>query len=400
MEAQPDGRAHREQGKRAASNHRRGGGIRVTEPQPTWTWRAIDRLAAVSWRFIACAVALAIVVVTLSVIRSVVVSVVFALLFSAVLMPLSQWLQRHHVKRALAAILSVLLLAIVLLGVGALLLLTVVQSWGGMSSSVAAGADNIAHRFQESPFSLSAAQTGEVRHDAGTGWSALLQVAEGGVARFVSLGLEAISLLFFSFVLTLYFLVDEGRLWRALIDKLPAGQHDALERLGGRSWSTLRRYMQGTLLVGLCDGAGIGLGMWILQIPYALPIAVLMVFAEFVPIFGATIVSIVAVLIGYADGGLPKALGALLIIVPVQQFNAHFTSPLVVGHSVEIHPLAILLGIPIGTALAGFPGAVIIVPLFAILAIALGELRSGSIAAVAREPHAETAATAAPVANR
>jgi predicted PurR-regulated permease PerM len=106
---------------------------------------------------------------------------------------------------------------------------------------------------------------------------------------------------------------------------------------------------------------------------------VLTVIAEFIPLFGATLMGALAVLIAYAHGGTGTALAALLIIVPVQQFNAHFVSPQIVGHAIRLHPLVLMVALIAATTFAGFIGAVLAAPITAVLSIAVGELRAANL---------------------
>jgi predicted PurR-regulated permease PerM len=139
------------------------------------------------------------------------------------------------------------------------------------------------------------------------------------------------------------------------------------------------RYMRGTFIVGCCDAGGIGLGMLLLGIPHVLAMMAVLVVAEYFPMIGVTSVSIVVILMGYGVGGVGTAVGATIICLGVGQFNAHFTSPYVLGQSVDLPPVVTLLGVTGGTMIAGFADGVLSLPVIAVAGSAFGEIRRSSM---------------------
>jgi predicted PurR-regulated permease PerM len=356
----------------------------MTEPRQSWTWRALDRSAAFSARFLLCAGALAAVLVVVVALQSLVLSLAFAFLFAAVLAPLTDRLVRRGVRRGLAAVLCAVLAVAFLAGVAILFISTVVADWKPITESASQGVTRLSDRLQDRPFSLSADQSRQADNLAHSTWDTVASGVKNGALHVISLTVSAVTATLLALVFMLYLLFDGGQSWRWLLARLPAGQSAAAGRVGDRSWAMLSGYMRGTLFVGLCDGAVIGLGLWLLDVPYAVPVGVLTVFAEFIPLFGATIMGALAVLLAYAHGGAGLALAALLVIIPVQQFNAHFVSPHIVGESIQLHPLVLMVSLIAATTLAGFMGAVLAAPVTAVLSIAAGELRAATL----REPDA------------
>jgi predicted PurR-regulated permease PerM len=121
------------------------------------------------------------------------------------------------------------------------------------------------------------------------------------------------------------------------------------------------------VLVAFVDAAGIGIGLLIMRIPLALPLAALVFLGAFIPVIGATLSGIVAILVALVTHGPVSALFVLGIVIAVQQLEGHVLQPLIMGRAVSLHPLAVILAIATGVVAAGIVGGVVAVPLLAVL---------------------------------
>jgi predicted PurR-regulated permease PerM len=119
--------------------------------------------------------------------------------------------------------------------------------------------------------------------------------------------------------------------------------------------------------------AGMGVPLWA-------PLAVLIFFASFIPIVGIFFAGTVATLVTLGAKGIVYALIFVGILVIEQQLENHVLQPLIVGRALRFHPLAIILVLAVGGILAGIAGAVVAVPVAAVIYRALPELRSDPLA--------------------
>ena len=103
------------------------------------------------------------------------------------------------------------------------------------------------------------------------------------------------------------------------------------------------------------------------EMPFVAPIVVLVFLGAFIPVVGATISGIAAVAVALVDGGPVVALIMLAGVIAVQQIESHVLQPFLMGRLVRVHPLAVVLAIATGTVVAGIFGALIAVPLVAIV---------------------------------
>jgi predicted PurR-regulated permease PerM len=87
----------------------------------------------------------------------------------------------------------------------------------------------------------------------------------------------------------------------------------------------------------------------------------------FIPLVGALISGLVAVVVALLAKGVVYALITLGVLIAVNQMEAHLLQPLVMGRAVSIHPLGVVLAISTGGVLAGIVGALLAVPTVAFL---------------------------------
>jgi predicted PurR-regulated permease PerM len=87
----------------------------------------------------------------------------------------------------------------------------------------------------------------------------------------------------------------------------------------------------------------------------------------FIPIVGALLSGIVAVLVALVAQGPVVALIMLGVIILVQQVESHLLQPFLMGRAVAVHPLAVILAVAGGATVFGIVGALFAVPLVAVL---------------------------------
>jgi putative heme transporter len=330
--------------------------------------------AAYSWRFIVVGVVGWALLWFVSTVRLVFIPLAIALLLSALLAPAVGWLLRARVPRSLA---TFLVLVGGLAAVAGTLTLVVTEFIDGapeLSRSASDGVRQIQQWARTGPLHLSDQQVEQTINavqtwvDQNTGSLTTATVAGATVVFEVFAG--AVLVLFAMF----FFLRDGGRIWRFIVRLFPVNARWQLADAGEASWSTLGSYVRATVLVAFIDAVGIGLALVILDVPFAFPLTALVFLGAFIPIVGATISGAVAVLVALVDKGWVVALIVLGAVILVQQLEGHVLQPLIMGRAVEIHPLAVIVGIAAGAVLAGIVGALVAVPLIAVLNTGLRRL--------------------------
>jgi predicted PurR-regulated permease PerM len=182
---------------------------------------------------------------------------------------------------------------------------------------------------------------------------------------------------------TLIFFLYGGRnIWQYVAGIVPAHARDRVLEAGRAGYGSLIGYVRATFLVALTDAIGVGIGLAVMGIPLALPLASIVFMGAFIPLIGALISGLLAVVVALLAKGLLYGLLTLGLLIAVNQMEAHLLQPLVMGRAVSIHPLAVVLAIATGGVLAGIVGALLAVPTVAFLNNAIQVL-------LARDPAAE-----------
>jgi predicted PurR-regulated permease PerM len=167
--------------------------------------------------------------------------------------------------------------------------------------------------------------------------------------------------------ITIFFLAGGEKIWNFLMHGVPGYVRDRVDVAGRRGFASLVAYVRATAAVAVVDAVGIGIGLWIVRVPLVIPLATLVFLAAFIPILGAVVAGAVAVLVALVTNGFITALIVLGIVILVMQLESHILQPLLLGRAVKLHPLAVVLSIAAGLVVAGIAGALLAVPLLAVL---------------------------------
>jgi putative heme transporter len=335
---------------------------------------ALRLAAAWSWRLIVIGIVGWALLRVIGSVRIVVIPLMVALLLAALLAPAVGWLLRGRIPRTLAT--AVVLIA-GLAGVVGTLTMVVNEFINGLpdlSVKASAGISQIQDWLREGPLNLSDGQLDEYI-DAGQNWinentQTLTSGAVSTAGTVVELFTGALLVLFATF----FFLRDGQRIWRFIVGLFPINARWRVDDAGRASWMTLVAYVRATVLVAFIDAVGIGIFLVLFDIPFAFALAALVFLGAFIPIVGATLSGAVAILVALVDSGWVTALIIFGVVIGVQQLEGNVLQPLIMGRAVAIHPLAVVLAVTAGVVLAGIVGALVAVPLIAVLNTAVRRL--------------------------
>ncbi|MGY1855599.1 AI-2E family transporter [Modestobacter sp. SYSU DS0290] len=286
----------------------------------------------------------------------------------AMLWPIAQRLRRHGVPAVLAAVVCVLAYLAFFVSVLFLLVLQLIGAWPGLVAAGTDAVDSISAWAQDRTDDLDNAGLDQVldqlESSVGTAMSGLGGAAAQGLNAAGNVATVLVIALFF----TLFALTSGDRLWRQFVRVLPPGRRaptDAAFRAGMR---TAGAWFYAATATGLIDGVLIGFGLWVLDVPLALPIGALTFLLGYVPLVGATIAGAVAVAVAGVTGGVTPALWALLIVVVVQQIEGNVLAPLLLSRAIAFHPLVVLLLTTAAASAFGLLGLFLAVPVAGVLA--------------------------------
>lgn len=297
---------------------------------------------------------------TLSVVT---IPVLLALIIASAMHPVVSWLRRHRVPSVLAT-LAVLLGVLVVLGlVGWLIVVAVIAQWPELQKSAISGFQQLQDTVDHLPFAISDDQVDQVV-DGVQGFLTSSQFGSGALAG-ASATANFLTGLVLMIVVLFFFLKDGPAIWEFLLRPFTGARYERARRVGDRVVHTLGGYVRGTASVAAVDAIGIGVGLAIVGVPLALPLAVVVFITAFIPIVGATAAGILAALVALVANGPVAALIVVGIVVLVNQLEGNLLQPVLMGKTLKLHGLVILIGLTAGTVLAGITGAIMSVPLLA-----------------------------------
>ncbi len=178
----------------------------------------------------------------------------------------------------------------------------------------------------------------------------------------------------FILVLTFYLLLEKRDVENRLAT-LFVGSEERIIKLLEQIEEKLGAWLRGQLFLSLIVGVLVYLGLTLLQIPYALPLAILAGMMEVVPVIGPIISAIPAILIALTISPVLGG-GAAAMYFVVQQLENHIIVPQVMKKAVGINPLLVIIAVAVGGRLLGFGGALLAVPIAVVLQIIVTDIIS------------------------
>jgi predicted PurR-regulated permease PerM len=338
---------------------------------PSW----LQTGAAWSWRLLLLAAAIYLVIRILGILYIVVVPCTAALLLTALLQPLQARLLRAGLHR-LAATWSALLIAAALFG-GLIMLVAnrVSADYPELVDEVKHTTTQIQSWLAGPPLHLKGNSVENALNDIPSYLSKHQSLVEGTVVTGGKIASEFLGGLVLMLFVTFFLIKDGERIWAWLLGAMRTDTARRMDRAGHAAWLAVVYYMRGTVAVAAIHAVIIGLTLGIMRVPLALPLAVLVFLAAFVPLIGLLVAGGLAILVTLAAKGWLDAVILLCVLVVEDQLEAHLLQPQVVGRVIRLHPLAVILSLAAGGVLAGIPGAVVAVPIVAVITRALPELR-------------------------
>lgn len=392
----------------ARARNRHGYGCRVSDAKITPADAASDvprvlRVsAAVSWRILVVLGLFYVLGMAIGRLYVVVIPVAIALLLAALLAPAVSWvtrlrmpervstavpwLGRIRVPRALAT-------AVVLIGglalVGSVLSFVInafISGFPALQRQILRSFDQIRGWLLQGPLHLREEQIDQYIGQA-AGWLQENQAAltSGALSTASTFGNLLTGLVLALFTL-IFFLHDGRQVWTFLLKLVPSAARDRVDVAGVRGFASLVGYVRATALVAVADAIGIGIGLTAIGVPLALPLSALVFLGGFVPIVGAVASGAVAVLVALVTSGPVDALLVVAVVLAVQQLEGNVLQPMLLGRAVRIHALAVVLAISAGVVVAGIVGALLSVPLVAVLNSAIRSLAAGETSASLVDP--------------
>jgi predicted PurR-regulated permease PerM len=281
-------------------------------------------------------------------VRDIILQLFVALLLMTILEPIVIFLTKIKIPKAISVLITYILVLGVLGGVIALIAPALAQQTTNFVNALPAYLANIGINSS-------------ISWDLTSGILTQLGAIPGEILNFTfsifSNVLSVVTVLIFTF----YMLLTHDKLHDQ------AGflfGEDRKERMGRiiRAWENkLGKWARGQLLLMFAVGLGMYIGLVLIGIPFALPLAILAGLLEIIPILGPIVAAIPAIIIGFGISPV-IGLGVTAVAFLVHQLEGYVLVPKIMEKSVGVSPLLILISIAIGAKLLGVVGVIISVP--------------------------------------
>lgn len=289
-----------------------------------------------------------------------------ALIIAAAMNPIIRALRtRARFSRVGAAITALLAILLVLAGIISGIVMTVIDEWPDLSAQAQQGANRLAEiltgwgvPLDETHLNEYLLQAGEYLRTSDAGSSAV----EG-----VSVVTELLAGSLLMVVMLFFFLLDGPRMWAFLVGWLPQRLTERANEAGRASVHVLGRYIRGTVIIAAFAAIVDLTAMLVMHVPLAFPLAALIFLGAFIPIVGALVTGFAAALVALVAAGPAAAVVLTIVVIIVNQVEHHVLQPKVMGSALSLHGVVIISVLAIGAHEGGVAGALLAVPLTAVV---------------------------------
>ena len=312
---------------------------------------------------IVLAVALLLTVVWIS--RQVLTWIIVAIFLAIALNPAVEALQRRGIRhRAAATASTFLILILVIVGIGALFVPTLVSEVKGFAEALPDYVRDVSKgRGPLGELSDRYDLPQKVRQAVQEGGRAARLFGFSGTAVAVTKSVLTFIVAIVTITFLTFFMLLEGPAWmERFYALLPERSRDAWRGIGHEIYGTIGGYVTGNLLISVIAGVATTIVLLIMGVPYAVALGLLVAILDLIPLAGATLAAIIITTVAFI-ASIPAGIVVLVFFVLYQQLENHVLQPLVYSRTVQLSPLAILISVLIGAKIAGILGALAAIPI-------------------------------------
>jgi predicted PurR-regulated permease PerM len=304
--------------------------------------------------------------------RSVLILLLVAIFIAVGLNPLVEWFMRRGLKRGLSVGVVFLLMILAVAGVGMAIVPVVSDQINSLIKNAPQWLDllNKSKTLDDLDNKYHFIQKGKDYIED----PALAQRAFGGILGVGKVVAGALFNTFTILVLTLYFLASLPTVKRAAYSLVPRTRRKRVSILGDEVLGRVGGYVSGQFMVALCAGVTMFIFLEIIGLrEYAVALAIVVMFCDFIPMVGGFIGVVVVSLIGFT-GGLWTGLACLIYGIIYQQVENYVVAPRIMRRAVDIPGAVTVIAALLGGALLGVVGALLAIPTAAALLLIIREV--------------------------
>ncbi|MDI2128231.1 AI-2E family transporter [Yinghuangia seranimata] len=195
----------------------------------------------------------------------------------------------------------------------------------------------------------------------------------GGLLGFGKMVLNSVFDTLTVLCLTLYFLGSLPGIKDFIYRLFPASRRPRVRALGDEIIGGIGGYVNGMLIVATCAGLSSFVFLEVIDVQFALPLALIVALTDLIPMIGATIGAAVVSAVAFFDSPT-KALVCVVFYVAYQQFENYLIYPKVMKRAVDVPPALTIIAALVGAALLGVTGALLSIPIAAAVLLIVREV--------------------------
>jgi predicted PurR-regulated permease PerM len=302
-------------------------------------------------------------------VRSILVLVIISLFIAVSLDPAVRWLVRRGMRRSIAVGVIFMMVFGFLTAFLAAAIPPLVREGTGLFQNLPG---YVEHLPEQSKVYRDLAERYNFTEKLSEYAARIPQAVAGEAWTFAQRFLGALAQVLTVVVFTIYFMTDLPRLRRGLVRLFPRARRPRVAEVVNVLVDKVGAYMIGNLIISLIAGVASFAVLFVLGVPYALPLAVAVAITDLIPLVGATIGAVLCTAITFFTTDVwPETVVVLLFFVVYQQLENYLLVPRVMRNTVDISSLAVLLSALVGATVLGVMGALMAIPVAAAVKVVL-----------------------------
>jgi predicted PurR-regulated permease PerM len=309
-------------------------------------------------------------------VRRTLVWIVVAIFFTIALYPLTNWVERRLTRfhRTVATLVVFLVLVLVIAGLLTLFVVPLAREGGAFATQLPdlvaearAGRGPVGNLLERT-HALSWLENNQERIGA---YVTGLTTPAAGVLRGVATGVAGVITVF---VLALLMVLEGPKVVDGTLNLIDRpSTRERVRRVSADCAKSITGYISGNLLISVICGVLTYITLKVMGVPFAGLIALFVAVADLIPLIGATLGAVVAI-VAAAIHSVPALIVVAIFFVLYQQLENHVLQPVILARTVKLNPLAVLIAILVGVELAGILGALLAIPVAGIIQVILRDV--------------------------
>ncbi|GLX93603.1 AI-2E family transporter [Herbidospora sp. NBRC 101105] len=298
-------------------------------------------------------------------VKTVAISIILAVFITTLMMPLARALRDIGLNRTLSTVGAFIGVIVVLAAFIALLVPPTIDGFAELNASIGQVVTDL--QKTAAGFGLDQAKIQEIVVDVQTYLSQRGQEIASGALTGVRTAGEIVVGGVLALILAVYLVHGGDHLVHWVADLAPRGSRGHILNTCRIVFDVIGRYVRGVAAVGFVDAFFIGITLWVLGVPIALPLAVLTFVGAFLPVIGALFAGLLAAVVAFVAKGWIVAVIVIAVTILVQQLEGHVLAPLIYGKALDLPGAVILVALAVGSVVAGIMGAFLAAPVASVI---------------------------------